>query len=147
MYATQRKNFKKYITCVAMLVCATFTEQPKAADLYKITVDHTPLLVEIAQTPQAQRRGLQHRLSLPSNHGMLFVFMTPREICMWMRDVPIDLDVAFFNEQLQLVNIRSMKRLTDERHCSQGPISYALEVNRDWFKRNGIKKGALLHFE
>ncbi|MBO7173599.1 MAG: DUF192 domain-containing protein [Burkholderiaceae bacterium] len=117
------------------------------AATFSISVDNVPLIVEIAQTPEDQRRGLQHRSHLPDNHGMLFVFLNPRSVCMWMRDVPIDLDVGFFDEKMKLIKVSTMKRQTDTRHCSERPVAYALEVNRDWFKRHQIRPNAALKLD
>lgn len=124
-------------TCSSLANASTFT----------IRVDNVPLTVEIAQTPQDQRRGLQYRTDLPENHGMLFVFLKPRNVCMWMRNVPIDLDVGFFDEKMRLLKVASMKRQTDTNHCANRPVTYALEVNRGWFKRHHIELGAQLSLD
>lgn len=133
--------------CFIGLAFISFFSFNAQATTYRIHVDSQPLTVEIAQTPKEQRRGLQYCMHLPESHGMLFVFLNPREVCMWMRHVPIDLDVAFFNEKMQLVNIESMKRQTDRHHCSQGKAAYVLEVNQGWFKRHRIKPGAILKLD
>ena len=63
---------------------------------------------------------------------------------MWMKDVPIDLDVAFFDDKGFLVNIRHMKAQTQNTHCSIKPIRWALEMNSGWFDKNHISTGAQL---
>ncbi|MDD9797516.1 MAG: DUF192 domain-containing protein, partial [Alphaproteobacteria bacterium] len=49
--------------------------------------------VEIADTPQAQRRGLMFRTKMPANEGMLFIFPYPRVASLWMRNTLLPLDM------------------------------------------------------
>ena len=133
-------SFAVIVSSQAFVVCAQ-------AATFPVRVDTVSLSVEIAQSPEDQRKGLQLRTHLPDDRGMLFVFLNPRAVCMWMRDVPIDLDVGFFDQNLKLVKTSTMKRLSDTRHCADRPIAYALEVNRDWYKRHGIRPGATLKLE
>lgn len=133
-------SFAVIVSSQAFVVCAQ-------AATFPVRVDKVSLSVEIAQSPEDQRKGLQHRTHLPDDRGMLFVFLNPRAVCMWMRDVPIDLDVGFFDQNMKLVKTSTMKRLSDTRHCADRPIAYALEVNRDWYKRHGIRPGATLNLE
>ena len=146
---TQRliKTLIRAMTSIAAIVLSQAFIVSAQAATFPIRIDNHPLIVEIAQSPEDQRKGLQHRTHLPDDHGMLFVFFNPRAVCMWMRDVPIDLDVGFFDQNLKLVKTSTMKRLSDTRHCVDRPIAYALEVNRDWFKRHGIRPGATLKLE
>lgn len=107
-------------------------------------IDNHQIEVEVATTEAQQQKGLQGRRFLKDNIGMLFVFNPSRTICMWMKDVPIDLDVAFFDEKGFLVNIRHMKAQTQNTHCSIRPIRWALEMNSGWFDKNHISTGAQL---
>lgn len=107
-------------------------------------IDNHQIEVEVATTEAQQQKGLQGRHFLKDNTGMLFVFNPSRTICMWMKDVPIDLDVAFFDEKAKLINIRHMKAQTQNTHCSIRPIRWALEMNSGWFNKNHISAGAQL---
>lgn len=79
-------------------------------------IDNHQIEVEVATTEAQLQKGLQGRHFLKDNTGMLFVFNPSRTICMWMKDVPIDLDVAFFDEKAKLINIRHMKAQTQNTH-------------------------------
>ena len=149
MFSSKRfsKTLTRAMICMAPIVFIQAFVMSAHAATFPIRVNDVALTVEIAQTPTDQRKGLQHRTHLPPDHGMLFVFLNPRAVCMWMRDVPIDLDVGFFDDKMRLVKIATMKRQTDTHHCADRPVAYALEVNRDWFKRHNIKPGALLKLE
>lgn len=129
--------------CLSALLILTAA----AAHAQTIFVNQTPVCVTFAATPQEQQKGLQGVSALDQNQGMLFVFKPARAICMWMKDVPIDLDVGFFNEKGTLFAIRRMKAQTETNHCSYREAAWALEVNAGWFEKNKLTEGAKLRFE
>ena len=96
------------------------------------------LWVEIADTPKAIRRGLMDREDLPDDHGMLFIFPEERIVGMWMKNTSIPLSVAFIDRGFRIRSIADMEPYSREIHRSDGPVRYALEVNRGWFERHGI---------
>lgn|GEM_PF-394423 len=105
------------------------------------------LVVETVQSPDKIERGLMFRDSIPQDHGMLFVFSNPHVLSFWMKNTKIPLSVAFLDENRKILNIRDMEPLDEKtRHRSKGPGLYALEVNRGWFDRNGIKEGDVATF-
>lgn len=107
-----------------------------------ITLDGSALTVEIADTEESQEKGLMFRKELPENSGMLFVLKRPRQMCMWMKNTFIPLSVAFINAQGNIVNIEHMAPLTENIHCSNSAVAYALEVNQGWFAKNRIGVGS-----
>ena len=60
--------------------------------------------VEIAQTDQETRRGLQQRSHLPDHHGMLFVFPRNGTYAFWMKDTQIPLDIIWLSEAKNTYN-------------------------------------------
>lgn len=100
------------------------------------------LVVEIVETPEELEKGLMGRKSLPENGGMLFIFEREGVYPFWMKDTYIPLSIAFIDRNYRIIHIEDMEPLdTISLHLSISPIRYALEVNRSWFKRHGIKKG------
>lgn len=99
---------------------------------------------EVAATSEAQERGLMGRRSLDDGHGMLFVFPSPRQVCMWMRNTPIPLSVAFLSADSQIVNIADMRPNSDDQHCASEPVAYALEVPLGIFSARGIRPGDVI---
>lgn len=97
--------------------------------------------LEIANTLELRRHGLMHRTHLEENNGMLFIYKNPTSACFWMKDTPIDLDIAFATKDQKIVSIQSMKKNILDRHCTDQAIIYAIEMNKDWFKRNQIDIG------
>jgi uncharacterized membrane protein (UPF0127 family) len=99
---------------------------------------------EVASTQPQRMLGLMHRKSMPSQHGMLFVFDTPARHCMWMRNTLLPLAVAFLDEQGRIINVEEMIPETEDNHCAAQPARYALEMNAGWFKARGFGPGAAI---
>ena len=99
---------------------------------------------EVAETETQRRQGLMHRRSMGANEGMLFVYEQPVGLCMWMKNTYIPLSVAFIDAQGRIVNIEHMKPHTTKNHCGKGPVRFALEMNRGWFKDKNIGPGSII---
>ena len=97
---------------------------------------------EVASTEAQREQGLMFRRELPKNNGMLFVFDRPARSCMWMKNTALPLSVAFIDANGTILNIGKMEPFTLDSHCSKGWIRYALEMNKNWFAKNGIKAGS-----
>ncbi|MFY9329636.1 MAG: DUF192 domain-containing protein [Georgfuchsia sp.] len=116
----------------------SFPEMELTMGIYRIEA-------EVAATDTTRQHGLMFREKMPSNHGMLFVFPEPRQVCMWMKNTLLPLSVAFFNDKGIIVNVEEMAPQTLNSHCSAGPIRFALEMNAGWFKQRGFAPGTALH--
>lgn len=133
---------KNHLFCFVLLASAcTVNSQPNHFQQGVVTVGNTPVKIHIADTLQTRQRGLMHVKTLPPNEGMWFVFERTSIQCMWMKNTLIDLDVAFINQQLEIIHIEQMQANTETKHCSPKPITYALEMNLNWFEDNKIKVG------
>ncbi|HXF45830.1 MAG TPA: DUF192 domain-containing protein, partial [Burkholderiaceae bacterium] len=55
------------------------------------------ITAEVAADDRSRSRGLMFRERLAPNHGMLFVFENKGIHCMWMRNTPLPLSVAFID--------------------------------------------------
>ena len=99
---------------------------------------------EVANSFETRARGLMHRESLAPNQGMLFVFPQVEKHCMWMKNTPLPLSVAFIDQGGEIVSISEMSPHTEKSHCASRPAKYALEMNRGWFAAKGLRAGAKL---
>ncbi len=99
---------------------------------------------ELAATESARVLGLMYRDQLAPNHGMLFVFDERAPHCMWMRNTPLALSVAFLDDDGSIANVEEMKPATDTTHCARHPVRYALEMEAQWFSRHGLQAGGRL---
>ncbi len=99
---------------------------------------------ELAATPNSRASGLMYRKSMPTQHGMLFVFPVAAKHCMWMKNTYLLLSVAFLNEQGAIINVEEMDPQTENNHCAVKPARYALEMNAGWFKSRGLDAGFMI---
>lgn len=89
------------------------------------------LTVAVADDDPARTRGLMNVADLGDLDGMLFVWEAPTTSGFWMSDVILPLDIAFFGEDLGLVDHFTMPLCTIEdcpSYPAAGPFNYAVEV-------------------
>ena len=103
--------------------------------------------VEIADTPEKAQIGLMYRKTMPRNQGMLFVFLHPSIIRMWMKNTYIPLDMIFFNAQNQIICLRENIHPLDEKNIISCPYpaSKVLELNAGEIKSENIRLGDTLY--
>ena len=107
-----------------------------------------PFKIELAQTPQAQEKGLMFRTSLANDEGMLFLYPRPQPITMWMKNTPLSLDMIFGDETGKILAIHekaapfSLKTIGPVRGATQ-----VLEVLGGTIQEQGITKNCILKFE
>ena len=123
------------LSAAAQGVTARLPVAELGAGMYRIEA-------EVAATPDHRMVGLMNRRSMPANHGMLFVFTERRAHCMWMKNTLIPLSVAFLDAEGRVLNIADMQPQTEDIHCAQTDVRYALEAPLHWFARRGIRPGS-----
>ena len=64
-----------------------------------------PFKVEVADTPEAQARGLMFRTALGDNEGMIFPSAVPERKSFWMKNTPLSLDIIFIGPDGRILNI------------------------------------------
>lgn len=129
-----------------------------------------PITLEFSRTPDEIVWGLMQRSYLPPNHGMLFEYGFPRKLSFWMFNCMIDLSVAFLDARNVICEIHEMKSyfhkmdphrpvtcvsdmalypdhdaiirfFQKKRVLSVYEAMYALEMNSQWFYKNGAQVG------
>ena len=111
-----------------------------------IKVGNTALKVKLAITPEQQKRGLMNiqgmgPTKLPKNEGMLFIYRREEMLSFWMKNTTIPLSIAFINKDGFITEIKDMEPGSSASVRPNRPAQYALEVNRGWFSKNGVKVG------
>ena len=114
--------------------------QPPLAAI-RLTAGMHLITAEVASTPQAREKGLMFRKELAPNHGMLFVFPTPSNLCFWMMNTIVPLSIAFMRDDGTIVNIADMQPMTVNSHCATESVRFALEMEQGWFAKRGITAG------
>lgn len=134
----------KSLTLALLLAAAPALAQQAPLRVAELGAGMHLIRAEVADTDARRSLGLMHRTSLAANGGMLFVFDAPGTYCMWMKNTPLPLSVAFIDEAGVIVNIADMHPHTEQSHCAARPVPYALEMRQGWFAQRGIRAGASL---
>lgn len=116
----------------------------QADEPLRLRLDGHELHAEYAQTVAQRERGLMGRSELAADSGMLFRFDEVRRHCLWMKDTPLRLSAAFFDEDGLLVDVIDLEPFNTEIRCSQRPARYALEMDQGYFETRGIGRDARL---
>jgi len=134
------------VAAAALIWTAVLLSPPARGELPVIRLNagiHV-IQAEVARSFETRARGLMYRESLGPNQGMLFVFTRSERHCMWMKNTPLPLSVAFIDEGGEVVNISEMAPHTENSHCAARPARFALEMSKGWFAGKGIGPGAKL---
>ncbi|HVP08201.1 MAG TPA: DUF192 domain-containing protein [Burkholderiales bacterium] len=135
---------RSVLLLLAWLTAACAWAQQPPLPAIDLTVGMYRIHAEVANDMNSRMQGLMFRKSMPQSAGMLFVFEDSAAQCMWMKNTLIPLSVAFVDAAGTIVNIADMQPQTEDSHCAERPVRYALEMNKGWFAQRGIKPGAKL---
>jgi len=127
-----------------LLSLLLFVASAQAQEPLRLRIQGHELHAEYAQTVAQRERGLMGRRELAVDSGMLFRFDEVRRHCLWMKDTPLPLSAAFFDEAGLLVDVIDLEPFNTEIRCSKRPARYALEMNQGWFDERGVELGARL---
>lgn len=133
-----------FVFLFATSSCAT-TESAKFG-FVEVTINTKTIKVEYAKTFPQRAQGLMYQTILLEDSGMFFDFEETRKLSMWMKNTYIPLDVAYITKDGVIIDIFAMQPLTLNGHPSSKPARYALEMNRGWFAKHGIKVGDKVTF-
>jgi uncharacterized membrane protein (UPF0127 family) len=97
--------------------------------------------VEFAQSPTERAAGLMFRPQPKLNQGMLFKMTVPEKMSFWMKNTPSSLSIAFFDMNNILIEIRQLEPYNEKVIYSKKIGVFALEMRKNWFKKNKIKPG------
>jgi len=107
--------------------------------------------LELAMTPEAQRRGLMFRDRLGERQGMLFCFGEDRKPAFWMKNTYLSLDLLFLSSGGMVVDVLERLPPCPQDPCpnyvSDLPARYALEVTAGFARKHGVKRGDRVHLE
>jgi uncharacterized protein len=103
--------------------------------------------VEYAVTSEEKAKGLMYRKDLARNHGMLFVYQTPKYVTMWMKDTPMSLDMLFINQKGRIAYIEKRTEPESVRQInSMVKVSAVLEIAAGSADDFGISVGDEVKF-
>lgn len=112
-------------------------------DKRNIIIGDKEYTVEIADTSEEQKKGLQDREYLPQDSGMLFVYDKPQDkVEFWMKDTTIALDQIGINKDGEVTKVYTAKP-KDETLVPFEDVMFLLEVNAN----SGIEVGDQFDFD
>ncbi|MGN0835264.1 MAG: DUF192 domain-containing protein [Candidatus Spyradosoma sp.] len=95
--------------------------------------------VRLAITEIERTRGLMGCRGLAADEGMLFVYPVAETRAFWMKNVPVNLDIGFFDSAGRLLEVRALYagdlRTT---YSNSDDVQYCLEMSEGWFEANGV---------
>lgn len=107
-------------------------DQGEVVATVPVEVSRVSLDVLIADTPEERQTGLRGADEIPGGgDGMLFVHETPSYVRYVMLDVPIPLDIWFFDPEGALIGTTEMVPCAAEPcplYASPGEVSWVLET-------------------
>ena len=86
------------------------------------------------------------------DNGMIFVYDNPAILDFWMKNVKYDLDILFFDQNLEFVDQHTMKAYQGEDdndldiYKSKSPAMYAVELKSGWYNKNSNGDSLKLKF-
>ena len=129
----------------ALLAPATAAAQAPHAPTVEVHPRQGPpvlVRVEVADTPEARRRGLMFRTQLAPDGGMLFVFPEEAVHAFWMRNTPLPLDMLFIGADGRLRGcVERAEPFTETSRSVPAPSRYVLEVNAGFCARHALAPG------
>jgi uncharacterized membrane protein (UPF0127 family) len=138
------RTLKKIVGLLALLAASlSFAPAVQGDPLftYPLRIKNHAVRAEIANSEQDRLHGLMFREKLAENGGMIFLYPQPEVTAMWMKNTRLPLSVAFIGTDGRILNIADMEPYSEQAHPSTGVAAYALEMNRGWFAKLGIRPG------
>lgn len=128
---------------IILLLFLTFIFNCKYNDqkFVKIEINDKIYTFEVANSLEERKKGLMFRKKLNKDSGMLFVYPNELILSFYMKNTLIPLDIAFINSNFEVVDIQKMYPLDETPIISKETAQFALEVNRGFFERVGLKIG------
>lgn len=98
--------------------------------------------LRIAATDLEKARGLMGVTRLEEAEGMVFMYDAESQMRFWMKDTPLDLDIAFVARDGTVLEVRTMTAGDTETTSSQSDqVRFAVEMRAGWFGHFGVKPG------
>ncbi len=95
-----------------------------------LTVQEACYSLEKVTTNEARIKGLSDRSELKPQTGMLFVFTTPRQQCIWMKDMKFNLDIIWLDETKKINKIeQNVSPATYPSSFCADNTKYVIELN------------------
>jgi len=118
--------------------------QPKLPTT-KLFIGAKEIEAEVAMTERQIRAGMMFRTNITDAEGMLFVFGAPHQPAFWMKNVPINLAIAYMDAAGTIREIHPLiAREEKSVPAHRRDIQFVLETAEGWFERNNVGVGTVV---
>lgn len=100
--------------------------------------------IEVADTPEQKAYGLMFRRALEPDAGMLFPFMPPQDVRMWMKNTLIPLDMLFADEAGVITKVHENAVPESLERIEGGVVAAVLELPGGTARRLGLGPGDVM---
>lgn len=98
-------------------------------------------IFDIAETNLEKKKGLMNIDKLKNTNGMLFTYLKPEIVKMWMKNTKFNLNISFIDESLKVNSIVNAKKLSEKIISSHIPVVAVLEIPKTCEKKLNLKVG------
>ena len=102
---------------------------------------------EVADTPEAQRRGMMFRTEMAPDEAMLFPYAEADIRSFWMRNTVLPLDIVFIAEDGSIINIADGVPYNEVSVLSEAPAIAVLELAGGRAEELGIGPGDTVQWQ
>ena len=126
-----------------ILVAAIGCQESPSSSLptVKMKLGSKTFTLEVAADDPSRQHGLMQRDSMPSDHGMIFVFAESQRLSFYMKNTRIPLDIVFVGPDRAVVSIKQMKPYDLSTTSSDYGAKWAIELNKGAASEAGVKVG------
>lgn len=118
--------------------------QPKLSTI-DLFLGKQRIQAEVARTLDQIRTGMMYRTSISDDEGMLFVFARPHRASFWMKNVTVELSVAYLDSEGRILEIHDLVPGEETPvESAEARVQFVLETSRGWFERHEVKSGTLV---
>ena len=135
---------KRFLLIVLGFVCVVTQLSAHSSQTFlsiPVLIGEKTLLLAHADSPELRQHGLAHQRVLCDDCGMLFEYEKNQIAEISTQDTFLPVDIAFVRDNGTIVKIVHMLPFDDKAQSSAVSVRYVIEMNRGWFKRQGIKVG------
>jgi uncharacterized membrane protein (UPF0127 family) len=104
--------------------------------------------LRLAATDLEKARGLMGVTKLAEAEGMVFLYDAESQMRFWMKDTPLDLDIAFVSRDGTVLEVKTMTAGDTETTASTtDQVRFAVEMRAGWFRDFGVKPGEKINID
>lgn len=109
----------------------------------KILIGDKKIKLEIADTILKRAQGLSGRKKMAPDTGMLFIFDNPGYYSFWMKNMYMNIDIVWLDENWQVIDITPnlSPKTFPHSYYPKAPVKYVLEIPAGMAGKWGITGG------